>query len=211
MATFTTRQPNIPQNQSGFQANTPQGGFPTAAQDSRYSPMAGVKYPEPTASQFDAASLPRYSGVIASQTPVQPRERSPFMQQFEQQIKILDPEQREAFIGMAMQGIQDRLARYNFTISRGRNLNADQQAEYDALLSSLGDIQDYMYKLQAIPGAAGSMDFQHPSFTSNAENNFVKPGTPTESSVKGGAPTLIEQVGRPGLFFDTNQNKLVRK
>ena len=210
MATFTTRQPNIPQNQSGFPTNTQQGGFVSEAQQQRYSPMAGNQYGnEP--SQFDAASLPQYQGVIASSIPVKPREQSPFMQQFEQQIKILDPERRESFIETAMQGIQDRLARYNFAISRGRTLDANQQAEYDALLASLGDIQDYMYKLQAIPGAAGSMDFQHPSFVSNVGNNFVKPGVPVESSVQGGTPNLVAQAGRPGVFFDIDQNRLVRR
>lgn len=180
MATFTTRQPNIPQNQSGFPTNTQQVGIPTRR--NLYSPTAGNKYGE-APSQFDAASLPQYQGVIASRTPVKPREQSPFMQQFEQQIKILDPERRESFIETALQGIQDRLARYNFTISRGRTLDANQQAEYDALLASLGDIQDYLYKLHAIPGAAGSMDFQHPSFVSNVGNNFLKPRVRVESSV----------------------------
>lgn len=168
MATFTTRQPNIPQNQSGFPTNTQQGGIPT--KQDVYSQWRRLRQYRYAPAKFDAASLPKYQGVI----PVKPREQSPFMQQFEQQIKILDPEQRESFIGTAMQGIQDRLARYNFTLSRGRTLDVNQQAEYDALLASLFDIQDYMYKLQAIPGAAGSMDFQHPSFVSNVGNNFVK-------------------------------------
>lgn len=201
MATFTTRQPNIPQNQSGFPTNTQQVGIPTRR--NLYSPTVGNQYGE-APSQFDAASLPQYQGFFASPIPVKPREQSPFMQQFEQQIKILDPERRESFIETAMQGIQDRLARYNFTISRGRTLDANQQAEYDALLASLFDIQDYMYKLHAIPGAAGSMDFQHPSFVSNVGNNFLKPPVRVESS-------LVAQAGRPGLFFDTDQNRFVRR
>ena len=193
MATLTMTQPRIP-NANNQEQNTampiteplqPQS-FDHKQQDSYMSngfPGTFANGPKPVAPEL--------------QDPT--REASPFMQQFGEQLKILDPEQREMFVQNALQGVQGRLARYNYRLSRGRQLDPNQQQEYDSLLQSLGDIQDYSYSLQAIPSRGDPtkvQGFQFPGY-----GNMTTENIPLETPVDQFAQPdlLVSQSGVPEI------------
>ena len=219
MATLTMTQPR-----SGMGGYKPSPGQQIPLQDPNVLRGLNINPDEFSSmspnSRMEMANRPSVRGQISEgfrpqQSPAQnqgsfvrpeapAREASPFMQQFEEQIKILDPEQRDAFVQTASQNISDRLARYNYRLSRGRELNGNQQAEYDALLASLGDIQDYQYSLKAIPeGLHGFSGFEHPSYNSMANSNVAgerrgKPyqfGTPSEE-LQGRTKVTLDNIQR---------------
>ena len=201
MATLTMTQPRIP-NANNQEQNTAMPAA-THVQPQGFNQVQ----PQNTTQPGGFPAPPRgFPGTFAGgPKPVAPelqdptREASPFMQQFGEQLKILDPEQREMFVQNALQGVQSRLARYNYRLSRGRQLDPNQQQEYDSLLQSLGDIQDYSYSLQAIPSQDDPtkvQGFQFPGY-----GNMTTENIPLETPVDQFAQPdlLVSQSGVPEI------------
>jgi hypothetical protein len=100
--------------------------------------------PEDMAAQYGVSlSYRRRTKVDAPEAPAQPTQ---FMQDFYTQMQALGEGEQGVFVSNIMQSLSDRLAKYNYRMARGGELSPEQQQEYQALVKSLEEVQDYAHQ-----------------------------------------------------------------
>ena len=102
--------------------------------------MQAARGQGPPGQQFRGTQQPRQRMTSVPPPGYQP---SQFMQGVFTTTENLEPEQRGAYVQSMMARLQDRLDRYNYRLSRGRELSSDQQTEYDSLMQSLNDLGQF--------------------------------------------------------------------